>query len=442
MTGIKRLSLLLLVLFFVLFTGCEKIDLGGKTSEAPNETLSPQEKGVLTVKTSLSGTDCFRPQGSADPDADRILEKIAAVEKEFGVTIRVDTVSEDTLAEDFASQTLAGGKYADVVQTNALTLTRHYENGTLLSLAQAGLSPSESGVLKTVDGVAYALRPDGWMNPAPTASFLLFYNGKILSDGQLESPLALYEEGHWNWANFMKLCKDVGDLAPGELYTFSKPTETEMDLVWATLHAHGAAYFDKDGVCIMDSSKVQTAFANLKTLISSKHIYSLGSVINPTADPTAKQAFLNGRTVFYVGNAAEFFDSSEESFSHVLREDLRIIGFPSASEKATGVSFTQQDAFIGVTAAANKDLCKTVLPALFAPAEGEDPVGEFLERHFYHEEDGALYFDLLKKADTHSLLWADKHLATVEDLFWDVTNGGSAKEILSNLQTMFNEGKG
>jgi hypothetical protein len=91
------------------------------------------------------------------------------------------------------------------------------------------------------------------MNPAPTASFLLFYNGRVFAEGQLDTPLALFEEGHWNWVNFTKLCTDVGSLMPGELYSFARPSEEDMTLVWATLHAHGARYFDKDGRCIMDS---------------------------------------------------------------------------------------------------------------------------------------------------------------------------------------------
>ena len=440
---IKRIALLLLVALFTLLTGCEKIDLsGGKTSEKPTETVKPQDDTVLTVKTSLSGSEAFRPQGSADPRSDRILERISAVEKEFGITIQVETVAADTLAEEFASNTMAGGKYADVVQTNALILTRHYENGTLLSLADAGLTPSKSGVLKTADGVAYALRPDGWMNPPPSASFLLFYNEKIFTDGMTETPLALYEEGYWNWDNFIKLCADVSGLMPGEIFSFAQPTAEDLSLVWGTLHAHGARLFDKDGECIMDSAATRTAFANLKTLISANPLYQLGSPVNPEADATAKLAFLNGHTAFYVGNGAEFFDAAEGSLSDIMREDLRIIGFPAAAQNATGVTFSTQDAFLGVTAAANTDLCKKVLPALFAAEEGDDPKKDLIGEYFYHEEDGALYFDLLKNADTHSLLWADEHTATVEELFFGITNGRSEKEVLLNLQTMFNEGKG
>ena len=430
-------------LFFAL-TGCSKLDLsGGNNSGTSDKAPSVEhDSSLLTVKTSLSASDAFRPQGATNPKTEKILKQIEEAEKQFGITVQVELVAEDSISSDFVSQTRAGKKFADLIQTDAQFFTRHYETGNILPLSQVGLTPSESGALSTVDGVTFAFRPDGWMNPLPTASFLLFYNEKIFLDGQLETPLTLYEDGYWNWENFLRTCKDVGNYSPGEIFTFAYPTQAEPDLMWATLHAHGARYFDKDGVCVMDSAEARAGFKSLKELISANHIYKLGSYINPTADPTAKLAFTNRHTTFYVGNSAELFDSSESSLTENLGEDLRIIGFPVASSQATGVSFTDDDVFLGIPSTANTELCKTVLPVLFAPAEGEDPKENVIQTYFFHEEDGELYFELLKQADTHTLLWADEHTATVEELFFGITNGRSEKEVLLNLQTMFNEGKG
>lgn len=434
---IFALFLSALLLFSLL--GCEKIDLSGGKDDAGNQhtgATDSSDPNTLTVKTIVSGNETFRPEGGASPKTDRILAQIETVEKETGTTVNVELVSKTNLSEQFLRACRTGKKYADVIQTDAMFLSRYYDEGYILSLPDVGLEASKTGSLKKSDGTAYALRADGWNNPLPTLSYLLFYNERILTDRNCETPLELYEDGAWNWINFERLCNQVTD---GEVYALAYPNESNTDLVWATLHAAGLTYFSDDGTCIMDSQQGLTGFSELQSLLTSGVTYALGAYENSTADPTAKLAFTNRHTAFLVGNSSLLFETGDDSLSACLKEDLRIIGFPSIQKGTTGACFSSEDIFCGVTSRANKELCKTLLPLLFALPEGVDIKEETTEDYFYHEKDATLYFDLLSTADTDTSLPMTDNRWIVEEYFVQIAKGQlSAKEYLNNLQSRFN----
>lgn len=441
---IRIFTLLLSTLLLFSLLGCEKIDLSGDKnnggSQSNDSVVDTSDPKTLTVKTTVSGNETFRPEGGVSPKTDRILAQIEAIEKS-GYTIDVEIVSEGSLSTTFLRACRAGKKYADVIQTDAMFLSRYYDEGYFLPLSDVGLQASATGSLKKSDGTPYALRADGWNNPLPTLSYLLFYNEKLFTESGCETPLELYESGSWNWVNFERLCKEITNANPGEIYAIAHPTDAETDLVWATLHAAGLTYFSDDGICTMDSEEGLKGFSTLRSLLTSGVTYHLGAYENNTADPTAKLAFTNRRTAFLVGNSSLLFESDDDSLSENLGEDLRIIGFPAIRQGVSGATFTQEDIFCGIPSTANKDLCKTVLPLLFSSSEDIDPKAELIEDYFYHENDGALYFDLLANADTDTSLAMTDNRTLVEEYFMQVAKGASAKEILSNFQVIFNSQK-
>ncbi len=431
-------ALILSVLLTVSLLGCEKIDLsGGKDNDGGHAGSSDaSDPNTLTVKTTVSGAEAFRPEGGASPKTDRILAQIERVEQSTGCTVDVELVSEERLSDLFLRACRTGKKYADVIQTDAMFLSRYYDEGYFLSLDAAGLDASATGSLKKSDGTAYALRADGWNNPPPTVSYLLFYNEKLLTDRLCETPLELYEAKAWNWVNFEKLCSQVTD---GEVFALAHPNETETDLIWATLHAAGLTYFSDDGSCTMDSEQGLTGFTKLQSLLNSGITYRLGSYENPTADPTAKLAFTNGHTAFLVGNSSLLFETDDASVTSCLGQNLRIIGFPSIQRNTTGATYSSDDIFCGITSKANTALCKKILPLLFEAPEGTDPNQELTEDYFYHEKDAEIYFDLLASADTDTSLPMEENRSIVEEYFLQIAKGQlSAKEYLSNLQSLFN----
>lgn len=434
-------SVLLILLLLCSFSACEKIDLsGGKPSDSP-DAPSGEKRSELVVKTTLVGNDAFRPAGSMNPTTERILNQISAAETATGYKVNVEMVSAETLSTAFARACRSGAFYTDVIQTDATFLTTYYAAGYLLPLTKAGLEESETGVLRSPDGTAYALRADGWNNPLPTLSYLLYYNEKILTDSGCETPLELQEAGVWNWEQFEKLCKKVTAANQKEIYAIAEPTREEPALIWATLHGANAKYFKDDGTCVMDSPEALTGFGALKSFLASGVTYALNSEINSTADTTAKLAFTNRRTAFLVENSQLLFASDETSLTQNLQQDLRIIGFPTLNPKAEQAAFAQQDVFCGITDRADVHLCQALLPLLFAPSEEVDSKAEVIDEHFYHAEDGELYFDLLSSADTDTSLVMGEHRSLVEDFFVQVAKGGSAKEILNNLQIIFNESR-
>ena len=432
-------ALVLSALLMFSLLGCEKIDLSGGKNNDGNQTVEGSDSSDpnrLTVKTTVSGKETFRPEGGASPKTDRILAQIEKVEKATGCTVDVELVSEETLSDRFLRACRSGNKYADVIQTDAMFLSRYYDEGYFLSLNAVGLEASVTGSLKKSDGTAYALRADGWNNPPPTLSYLLFYNEKLLTDRLCETPLELYEAKAWNWVNFEKLCTQVTD---GEVFALAYPTASETDLVWATLHSAGLTYFSDDGKCVMDSQEGITGFTKLQSLLNSGVTYRLGSYENSEADPTAKLAFTNSRTAFLVGNSSLLFETDDASVTSCLGENLRIIGFPSIQRNTAGASYSVDDVFCGITNKANKELCKKVLPLLFESPEGFDPKEELTDDYFYHEKDAELYFDLLASADTDTSLPMEDNRTIVEEYFLQMAKGQlSAKEYLSNLQSLFN----
>ena len=418
--------------------GCEKIDLSGGKDTSSEETKNPtsSDETVLVVKTTVRGSDTFRPEGGSSAVADRILAKISAAEQATGKTVVAQIVEKDNLSSDFLRAMRAGEKYADLIQTDAMFLTRHYNAGNLLSLTEAGISPSATGVLKTVDGIAYALRADGWNHPLPTASYLLYYNESIFTDNSFTSPWELLERGQWNWQNFENLCVEIVT-ANSELRAIATPDAQNPGLVWATLHSAGANYFDKDGNPTLDTQNALNGFSALARLVNSGCTYTVGSYVNNTADATAKLAFINRRTAFYLGNSVEYFDASEDSLSENLGESLRLIGFPALKSGVSGAVFTQEDTFIGIARGANLSLCQAMIPLMFTPEESATSTQSVISSYFQNEDDGHLFFDLLNTADTHSALIMDDKYSLVEELFLRVAGGGSAKEILNNLQSIY-----
>ncbi len=445
MKVIRIFALILLCTLTVSLLGCEKIDLSGGKNNGGNDgtasSVDTSDPDTLIVKTTVAGDGTFRPEGGASPKTDRILAQIEAAEKTTGYTVAVEIVTKESLSTSFLRACRAGKKYADLIQTDAMFLSRYYDEGYFLSLADVGLAASVTGSLKKSDGTAYALRADGWNNPLPTVSYTLFYNEKLFADSLCETPLEYYEAGAWNWGNFEKLCSEITKATPGEVYAIAHPNERETDLVWATLHAAGLTYFADDGTCIMDSEEGLKGFSALRTLLTSGVTYRLGSQTNVEADPTAKLAFTNRRTAFLVGNSSLLFETDEESISENLGEDLRIIGFPAMKGGVTGAAFSEKDVFCGITSAANKELCKELLPRLFASPDGTDVNEELTEDYFYHEKDAEIYFSLLASADTDTSLAMTDNRSLVEEYFMQVANGASAKEILSNFQTIFNSQK-
>ena len=433
---------LVCVLALSLF-GCEKIDLsGGKgQTDQENDTPSSSDQTVITVKTTVEGEQTFRPEGDT-PKTERILNQIRETEERFGIRIDVELVSEEGLQTAFLRAAKSGKHYADVIQTDAAFLTRYYHLGYFAPLSDVGLEESSTGVLKSPDGTAYALRADGWNNPLPTVSGILYYNEKLFTDANCETPLELYEEGVWNWTNFEKLSKQISKAYSGEVYALAHPNEENPELVWASLLAAGVRFFDQNGTCTMDSQEGLKGFSALQTLLTSGVTYRLSAYDNAEADPTAKMAFINRRTAMLVGNSSLLFETGEDSVSENLREDLRIIAFPSMKSNEGIAYFSRNDVFCGITATANKNLCQTVLPVLFASDSTTDPNGEMADEYFYHEDDAQRYFQLLTAADTDSSLQMADHRSMVEGYFVQVANGQlSAKEYLHNLQTTFNATK-
>ncbi len=444
MKVIRIFALMLSILLMFSLLGCEKIDLsGGKNpgengGEGGSSAPDLSDSHTLTVKTTVSGRETFRPEEGLSPKTNQILAQIQEVEDATGCKVDVEILSKESLSTAFLRACRAGKKYADMIQTDGAFLSRYYSEGYFMSLAEAGLEPSATGSLTTADGIAYGLRADGWNNPNPTLSYLLFYNEKILTESGCQTPLQLAEEGVWNWVNFKTLCQQVTQRNPGEVYAIAYPNDSETDLIWATLHAAGLTYFAKDGTCTMDSPEGLEGFSQLRGLLTSGVTYSLGSYENSTAEATAKLAFLNGRTAFLVGNSKLLFETDENSLFSGLKEDLRIIGFPAIKEGTPGASFSEPDVFCAITSTANRELCQQVVPRLFAPREGTDPNQELIDTYFYHQQDGEIYLDLLSASDTETALGMGENRSLVEEYFVRVAKGASAKEILSNFQTIFN----
>ncbi len=438
----KRIfALFLCFLLTATLLGCEKIDLsGGKNNPDKDQNQNqtdPLDNSVFLVKTTVSGSETFRPEGGLNPKTDAILDLITKAETDFGLRIEAEIVSAEDLTSGFARAVRAGNRYADLVQTDAGFLTQTYNDGVLLPLSAVGMEASSTGILQKQDGTPYGFRADGWNQPLPTLSYLLYYNQKLLTDSGCETPLELYEAGAWNQTTFLNLCKQVTAANQGEVRAIAHPAANETHLIWATLHAAGERYFTDDGTCIMDSEEGLKGFSLLRTLLTSGVTYRLGSEVSVEAEPTATLAFTNRRTVFLVGNSSLLFDTKDTSLTSALGEDLRIIPFPTVSKTQPGTAFTETDLFFGIPKGANTDLCKKILPALFSE-EGTAAKNQVIADYFYHEKDGELYFEWLSASDTETSLTMGDKKPLVEEYFLQVANGGSAKEILNNFQTLFN----
>ena len=110
MKYLKLSALLLLCALFASLLGCQKIDLSGGKDRDDDLTLSEDasDPRTLTVKTTVTGRDTFRPDEGISPKTDAILDRIAEVEKETGYTVSVEIVSKETLSTAFLRASRAG----------------------------------------------------------------------------------------------------------------------------------------------------------------------------------------------------------------------------------------------------------------------------------------------------------------------------------------------
>ena len=431
---LRRIVPLLLVsaLFFAL-CGCEKIDLSGKTDDP-----AVAEGNEISVKSVVTGEFSFLPDGSR-PGTERILAQFEEAEKACGCKITVEVVTPTALNSALLRSDRAKSRYADLIQTDAETLTLLAAEGRLRYLEDLKLSPSVTGALKLGEKT-YGFRADGWDRPLPSASYMMFYNTALLAALDCDDPAEYWQTGTWDWAHFFALAQKTTQItADGPVYALAAPTEEEKDLMWATLYAAGTEWFSADGRCTMDSAAAVNGFAKLKELSDSRLLYRLLSEESDTADATAKQAFCNRRTAFLVGNASLIYETDENSISEAIGEDLRMIPFPTIpGGRSNTVAFTEQDLFCAIPKYANADLCAKVLPILFSAGD-TDVTEERKTAYFFSDADADRYAEALVTAGTDSRMqFGEERKDLSEEYLFNVTLGTSAKEILSNLEQIFN----
>ncbi|MFC5529408.1 ABC transporter substrate-binding protein [Cohnella yongneupensis] len=226
-----------------------------------NETSQPSDSGSTSQPTASAATESPSASASAPaeetydlggreirlaswgegpkadtPEGQKILERVAEVEKKYNVKITYVNQDWGTYAEKFTTSVMAGEPFADVVYLPANLPLTMIKGGYLTALddfmnvkEETKLSDQiiEAGSYGTGKTYGFLTAPPLFDNTG------LLYNKRMLADAGLPTPEEYIKKGEWNWDTFVEVLKKL---------TISKSGNGEIDQWGLTGAPHSVGY--------------------------------------------------------------------------------------------------------------------------------------------------------------------------------------------------------
>jgi len=410
----------------------------------PDKVYVSDPEGYRYTIVCDTGADDSLCPASGTLIGDRLLAHYDAVAKQFSCSIVTEDMLSSKISTRISANAAANIKFADLVQTDAVTVSRLYKANYLTALEDIPAIDAESekwGLASQREFMTFNGKSYGfyglWLGASfPTVSGVTLYNRDMLDEYNIEDPMELYEKGDWTWSSFLNIAKrvtlDTGD--DSGTYAMASPNAAYPDFITSAIASNGGTryVYSEEGIpsCGYNDYPTLDALTWVRSLVSE---YSLAYPLKMNYDNGYLDvlAFTNGRTAFlvtnsYVGICAEP-DYPLETFEDACGWLPFPIG-PSAEEGTSSSYFGENDTFCAVAVTDTQSIYNgaPILNALFECMEGDSPDAwktAMYDNYFFDEASFNVYLELLASARDIGEITEPSLNSAISSRFADVVSG-------------------
>ncbi len=389
-----------------------------KPDDPNKEYLSDPEGYRYTIICDTGAEDSLCPL-SGTVIGDRLLAHYGAIEDKYSCKISTEDIRSSKISTRISANAAANIKFADLVQTNAVTVSQLYKANYLTALEDVPFIDSMSekwGLASQREFMSFDGKSYGfyglWLGVSfPTVSGVMLYNRDMIKEYNVEDPMELYEKKDWTWSSFLKLARkvtlDTGD--DSGTYAIAYPNASYPDFITAAIASNGGNryVYSEEGIPTCGYSDYATidALSWVKSLVLD---YGVAYPLNMNYDNGYLDilAFTNGRTAFLVTNSYAGICSAADYPLETFGEDYGWLPFPvgPSSDMVSSAGYLgEDDTFCAIAVTDTQSLYNgaPILDALFDCMEGDTPDGwktAMYDNYFFDQASFDVYLELLSSA--------------------------------------------
>lgn len=403
----KYFLLALAAVFMLSFVGCSYDPNASDDDVLPDDYKPSAEGYTYTILSDLRSMKSLCDTSSDSEISDKLKKHYETIEKELGCTISLQ-ITTDTIESDVFRTSAGKSGRADLLETDASTVSRLLDGGYLTSLEDMGLDSSDEkfGLASQKaffekDGKTYGFFPLLLGVSAPTYSYALYYNESLVKKYSGEDIAVLSENGNWTREKFSEIAKAVTtDDAGRKTYAFVTPTTEFPEFIDAALYSSGQTAV-KNGKCGYEKYPTLNTVDWIKKMVSTDRV-----TLSASGDYADILNFAEGNTAFLVSSVRTGLSMNSDFPQQSLGKDLRLTSFPGMS---SGASFGKNDTFYAITTQGKKNRSDSaiILDRICSLMEGDDSDSwkkEAETTYFFENSDFSTYITNLETAGNDGLL--------------------------------------
>lgn len=252
---------------------------------------------------------------------DVIKDKIPEFEKESGLTVNVDQLSEDQLSDNYKVKLNAGSSDFDVMMYRPLQVGKLFgQSNYMADLGDKVNSDSDWDWSDFQPGpVSLTTYEDTIVGvPLITESEVLYYRKDLLKDAGLEVPTTMKELE----AAAKKISEENDDVAGFVSRSQASAAVTQFS---GFLYSFGGDWTDGDGTATIATDEAKEAYAYYGRLL---HDYGPAQVSTDMSWPEAMAIFAQGKAAFQT-DASSLYDNLGDPDKSKVGDDLGVAAFPA-----------------------------------------------------------------------------------------------------------------
>lgn len=267
---------------------------------AANQSYTPERQLALLADRDFGGIIFLVIQekgldNAIFPSSDELSEAYAdrrnrLVQEKYNVEIGCIEMTREEIITELSRSKIRGDYFCDMLVVSPSLLTELKEQGLLLALDTLPFFEDDSVCIRQ-DATAeinsrwnsiYGIWGDALRQPS--RAYAVYYNTALAADNGCPNFYAAVQSGSWDWETLKTYATEGKLLFDGSLST----------LLFATAGVNSAT---DEGAKLPTDSEFLALQASLEA-----------SLLAPTEDESAKDAFLAGKSLFYIGDLGDLGD--------------------------------------------------------------------------------------------------------------------------------------